>query len=628
MGVFVKRCIFLIFFVVVCANAKDYFQYVSKIEWYGNNERFSLVYDKRNDLVWALQSAYIDYVKKNRPKEIVKDTLKVKEIRNSSREIYSCKIDTILYAGNYRDDNSKHWRFKDDNTLKICYKAEKGRSQVEKYGKMSALTINDMTNSWTFPKADTLLRNNPFKKYQKYFQLTNILWHNKFSRYNVPVIIFAKRYGRRAGGAFLYLYNKQTKLYDGKAFYSMEHSDCYRVGLRDGDIIYSLKIPILIRKPNAKYDDIIFKSGYSPEKKLSLLTSKLTSEALKVSKKSITKPKKIPHIKPKKLVKGEFEKSKDFKKRVLEYQAKIERENRLIDEKNKTNLQKYQEELKKEEANYRQKTSLFSNASQIAKTANLMAGKAMRMIFGDPKFSDIRYDADKEVFNATLYSSSNGFEKKIVIPVPIKRAKKFKEDILNDKLIPSVTFLVKNGKLYFDSVKIISNDAKIKKALELAKNIDTPKAYKEFIKEYPSGKYTKEAKRLLKDTLIRDSYQRASSIEELEKFIKRYPNSKYTKKAKNKIKKIKAKKAKQAKKREKLLSLYRAKKHIGDTVCKDGTTALVLNITIKAFVEGVSGDRIKLRISDTEGTTPYYNGVRLYKGSIIWDKYDNWYRCK
>jgi hypothetical protein len=73
---------------------------------------------------------------------------------------------------------------------------------------------------------------------------------------------------------------------------------------------------------------------------------------------------------------------------------------------------------------------------------------------------------------------------------------------------------------------------------------------------------------------------------------------------------------------------YMSKKEVGNKVCKDGTMSLFLNITITGFVENVQNDNIQIRISDAEGTSPHYNGVTLYKNTIIWDKYSNWKKCR
>ena len=82
------------------------------------------------------------------------------------------------------------------------------------------------------------------------------------------------------------------------------------------------------------------------------------------------------------------------------------------------------------------------------------------------------------------------------------------------------------------------------------------------------------------------------------------------------------------KQQEALQRAYRSKKHIGEQVCNDGTTSFILSITIKGYVESINGDSIRIRISDTEGTTPNYHGVALHQNTIIWDKYYNWRACR
>ena len=47
---------------------------------------------------------------------------------------------------------------------------------------------------------------------------------------------------------------------------------------------------------------------------------------------------------------------------------------------------------------------------------------------------------------------------------------------------------------------------------------------------------------------------------------------------------------------------------------------------VSAFVEGKSGDRIQIRIADPK-VMRSYQGVDIYKGSILWDQYNNWKPC-
>jgi len=73
---------------------------------------------------------------------------------------------------------------------------------------------------------------------------------------------------------------------------------------------------------------------------------------------------------------------------------------------------------------------------------------------------------------------------------------------------------------------------------------------------------------------------------------------------------------------------YNEKKRVGQKVCMHVRTAFgILPADISAYVEGVSGDRIQLRISDTGGSGLNYNGTTLRQGTIIWDDYNRWEPC-
>lgn len=99
--------------------------------------------------------------------------------------------------------------------------------------------------------------------------------------------------------------------------------------------------------------------------------------------------------------------------------------------------------------------------------------------------------------------------------------------------------------------------------------------------------------------------------------------------AKQKAKEAREKREQKAKqKRENEIRQYIAKKNKGDMVCKDGRMAIFLNVTIKAYVEEVSGNKIRIRIADTEGVSPYYNGVSLHQNTIIWDDSQEWRKCR
>jgi len=81
--------------------------------------------------------------------------------------------------------------------------------------------------------------------------------------------------------------------------------------------------------------------------------------------------------------------------------------------------------------------------------------------------------------------------------------------------------------------------------------------------------------------------------------------------------------------RAKELAAYMQQKNIGEQVCKEGKNTFgLLSVSLRAFVEQVSGDRMQLRISHTSSHNISYQGTTLRPGSIIWDDYDNWRSCE
>lgn len=93
--------------------------------------------------------------------------------------------------------------------------------------------------------------------------------------------------------------------------------------------------------------------------------------------------------------------------------------------------------------------------------------------------------------------------------------------------------------------------------------------------------------------------------------------------------KIKQQQEREAEQKRKIMSSYNERKSIGQLVCLDGKVAFgIIDITISAFVQDISGDNIKLLINDTDGQSVDYQGGRLYSNKEIWDIYTNWRKCK
>ena len=197
-----------------------YFKYVTKIEWKNHHDLFTLEYDSKNKLIWALQSAYVDYVKQQHPKRILKETLYAKG--KPWPKIYETKIDTLIYSGYFRY-RGRNFLFKNKNSVTL-YKTGKKREKVERVLHLSKLEVNSMVQYWRLPKEKELFRANPFAKYQKYFEV-------KYSRYkdvtfNLPLLCTKLKKGSfYSNCSVAYAYNKKTGLYDGKRINQTKYKD-------------------------------------------------------------------------------------------------------------------------------------------------------------------------------------------------------------------------------------------------------------------------------------------------------------------------------------------------------------------------------------------------------------------
>ncbi len=328
----------------------------------------------------------------------------------------------------------------------------------------------------------------------------------------------------------------------------------------------------------------------------------IRGKKLKLSTKPI--PEKIPTLK-----KGEFEPTIVFNKRVKATKLKIKQDNKIA-------LGNWKRTIIQEKQEYKNTLKdLKENASKML-LKNIL--RSLHLKYGVPKIISAKYNADKEVFKVVLGSDWWGnYNKKVEVPVKLQYAKKFKAILKDKKFRPTIEFEVIRNKLIFRGIK------EIKDPETFVEENEYNKAYK--IKN------------------------KSKSILELKSFIKKYPNSTFIPSAKSQISYLKAKifaikererlrhetyVIEQKKKEERKARAirrkqesYNSKKYVGEKVCKDGVTAIILSITITAYVEKVSGNNIQLRISDTEGTSPNMNGVTLYRDTLIWDNYSDWYKC-
>jgi hypothetical protein len=209
------------------------------------------------------------------------------------------------------------------------------------------------------------------------------------------------------------------------------------------------------------------------------------------------------------------------------------------------------------------------------------------------------------------------FDKVVTIPVSLKYAKKFKAILTDKNFKPTIEFQIKNNKLVFSGIKeikdpeVLVEESEYKKAYNIKNNKSSLSALQQFIDKYPNSTFRSSAKSRI--SILKEKIKVQKEKDRLAKIKREKEN------------RIREEKIAKAKKRKQ--DSYYAKKYVGDKVCKDGITAIILSITITAYVERVNGDAIQLRIADTEGTTPNMNGVTLYKNTLIWEDYRSWYKC-
>jgi hypothetical protein len=125
---------------------------------------------------------------------------------------------------------------------------------------------------------------------------------------------------------------------------------------------------------------------------------------------SIPKPPK-----EKKIVKGEFETTKEFQERVKREKIRIKKE-----------LKKYQKRVAQVERNKKEAIKV-----------------ALEKLWGKPIIENLRYDADNGYFIGKLRFENKNFQKKIAIKVPLKMARSFKRNF--SSLKPRAVFEY-NGK--------------------------------------------------------------------------------------------------------------------------------------------------------------------------------------
>ncbi|WP_428737568.1 hypothetical protein [Sulfurimonas sp.] len=163
--------------------------------WNSTNEQFYTLYDPKTELIWALPSEYVDYVKQYTPKEFLPKTIGASS--KKFPQISRTKLNTIIYIGN-------------ENLS--CYYRSKRDSYKKYFASLNKLKINGTQDNWRLPNKKDIYTNNPFQPYQQYFQL---IWNKgNLVKMNVPVIYTYKSKSSKTYTSALG-YKKKNNLYNG-----------------------------------------------------------------------------------------------------------------------------------------------------------------------------------------------------------------------------------------------------------------------------------------------------------------------------------------------------------------------------------------------------------------------------
>lgn len=108
---------------------------------------------------------------------------------------------------------------------------------------------------------------------------------------------------------------------------------------------------------------------------------------------------------------------------------------------------------------------------------------------GDPILTDVSYDADKQVFNATLRSSMGTFAKPVVAPVPIDCAQAMKADLVSGKIAPAVSLRFPGPEVTWE---LVENQALRRQRFSDANN--SVAELESLIVEYPLSAEAKSAR--------------------------------------------------------------------------------------------------------------------------------------
>jgi hypothetical protein len=362
-------------------------------------------------------------------------------------------------------------------------------------------------------------------------------------------------------------------------------------------------VVILVRTPPPLLKTLLDGAQTDPVSTMQRVAQEMVESRMVAKRRVVPAPKleQVKSLSP--LTKDEFETSAAFEKRVSTAEEMLQRENAEISRRNARLMAEYDRELNLAEQQYESDSKWMKDPAYRLRTLREMQRSVVQGTLGKPYFRDVQYDADSQMMQGTVYSlRSPKFEQRFRISVPLNQAKAFKANLLDGKLIP-VVHLDEN--LSIVSVEAVGNEKRAELDYKAALESKAIKPLEEFIGKYADSRFVKAAR------------QEIGKLEQEQRAAEKRARDE-----------AQLRQAALDRQRNAEAQAYAARKQVGEQVCRPASLAFgLVNVTVRAFVEQVERDKIRLRISSTEGQTLHLNGARLDQGTIIWDQFSEWKSC-
>lgn len=277
---------------------------------------------------------------------------------------------------------------------------------------------------------------------------------------------------------------------------------------------YGFFVPVRRR---SIFDEVIEAAGKSPEQKLAELTALLVKQKMAFTPVVLIAPIVPAPITASALVKGEFELTEVFQKRVAAEAERVRLANETAQRNHEAALKTHQEAVDKQQREEAERIKHNQEPAVISATIASVTPVAIAMLYGDPVLENFNYVADKQVFAGIVKSSKGGFSHPVELAVPLSKAEQIKKQLTEGDLIPAVTFDTRTTalgtELVFVKLDLVENLAKqLAKQKQDFANCKSSGNYRWFIGLYPNSPLVAQAKQRIIELDAADERARIAKL--------------------------------------------------------------------------------------------------------------------